>query len=320
MVNKFEYPYIRPNQSWVVKLLKPIIAILLFYCIYITLNGYKNELVWPSLSKNKIHYVFFVLILMPLNWFIESRRWQMVMQYIGKPVSLKKSIESTIAGLTLSMITPFKLGDYAGRMLLLRSEYKKSSLYATLLCSIYQNVVNLSFGIIAMYFLIQLNNHFEEHMWPFVILNTVVVVMALFVMLKVDVIIGHIGSIPWVNEKLSVDRNSELDVVSKLRLMLLSILRYSIYITQYLLILYFLNVENSILELIGGISAIYLIQSTIPLPPFLSFLARTEIAILVWKIIGLHLSVALAATVMLWVINLMLPALLGLVLILYKWR
>lgn len=66
------------------------------------------------------------------------------------------------------------------------------------------------------------------------------------------------------------------------------------------------------LILYSNVSGIYLIQTGIPLPAFLSVFARGELAILVWSSVGIDEMTALVATFGLWLINLIIPALLGL--------
>ena len=79
----------------------------------------------------------------------------------------------------------------------------------------------------------------------------------------------------------------------------------------------FLGLDHSFSELGGNIAGIYLIQTGIPLPAFLSIFARGEIAVIVWSGLGIDKFIALAATFGLWFINLILPALIGTV-ILYR--
>jgi len=308
------------NQGWIVKLMKVVIACLLAYCICQTVSNYRNELSWPVIDLSNFYLLILVILLMPLNWFIESKRWQFVMCHIGIPITTTKSFESTIVGLTMSLITPFKIGDYFGRMLLLRSNDKSSSLYATLLCSLYQNTLNVLFGIVGMYFLFDVNLGPEDKFLPFLFFNLLLLFFAFFLVIKIGRLLRYIQSSSWIKNIMSDIKIVDLSIKKSLLLLLSTLFRYIIYTFQYLLVLLFFGVDNSILLLLGGVSSIFLIQSAMPLPPILNILARTEIAILVWKIIGIHLSVALGATLLLWVINLMLPALLGLVLILYKWR
>ena len=73
-----------------------------------------------------------------------------------------------------------------------------------------------------------------------------------------------------------------------------------------------MGVHSDFLQLSGGIASIYLIQTGIPLPAFLSILARGELAVLVWSTLGIVELTALMATFILWFVNLIFPSLIGL--------
>ncbi|MEM1215175.1 MAG: hypothetical protein AAGJ82_05800, partial [Bacteroidota bacterium] len=98
----------------------------------------------------------------------------------------------------------------------------------------------------------------------------------------------------------------------------LALLRFLTYTFQYLLLLWFFNISLGWLEGMAGIFCIYLIQAGIPLPPGLGVISRSEIAILIWgSSIGTPLGIV-SATFSLFVVNLMLPALLGSALLVQK--
>jgi hypothetical protein len=80
---------------------------------------------------------------------------------------------------------------------------------------------------------------------------------------------------------------------------------------QYYLALRFWGIEHSIL-LFAAISAGYLVQSLIPVPPLLSLLVRGEIALIVYGSFSTNALILVSAAFTLWIINLLVPALVGL--------
>jgi len=308
-----------PNQAWAINLVKILVAFLLISFIFKTINGYDQDLVWPCLSIGNLPFLLVAILFLPLNLLLESERWRFVMSNIGKRVSVKDALFSTVVGSSLSMITPFRVGDYAGRMLLLRSEDKKSSVYATFICSIYLNVINIVTGIFACVFFFRSQEILANELRLLMIVNCVVVILALILIVKFDRILNWLLGISWIQNKLTIEIEGGLGLQKKMVLLLLSFLRYTVYVFQYVLVLYFFNVDNIFIELISCISIVYFIQSSVPLPAFLSFVARIEIALLVWNLLDLPVTIVLAASATLWVINLMMPALLGLVVMLLKW-
>ncbi len=88
-------------------------------------------------------------------------------------------------------------------------------------------------------------------------------------------------------------------------------IRYLIYATQYFCLLYFFGIKTGLMGGFSGIAAIFLLQTSIPLPPITGLLARGGLAIQVWSVFEANEISALAATFSLWIINLILPALVG---------
>jgi len=67
--------------------------------------------------------------------------------------------------------------------------------------------------------------------------------------------------------------------------------------------------------------AVYLFQSGLPLPPIMGLVARGEIAIFLFNLFGANALSVAAATFGIWMINLILPAFVGLIIILAnRWR
>ena len=95
----------------------------------------------------------------------------------------------------------------------------------------------------------------------------------------------------------------------------LSCLRYAVYAFQYVFVFYFLGVEYCLVELLGFVSIVFLLQTLLPLPPIASLIGRGSIAILIFSNVGIHELIVIAATLLLWVINLVVPALCGLCLL-----
>ena len=115
-----------------------------------------------------------------------------------------------------------------------------------------------------------------------------------------------------------ISKSGPASTHSKLKVLSYSLLRYLTYLIQYVLIIYALDSSLSLELVIGGACFIFLIQSVVFLPPALNFLARGEISIIVWTTLGLSVYTALMATIILWVINLALPAFMGMILLVNK--
>jgi hypothetical protein len=96
-----------------------------------------------------------------------------------------------------------------------------------------------------------------------------------------------------------------------LRSLVISLARYLVYTSQFVILLLAFEPEASILQLYMGVSALYLFHTILPMPPVADVLARTNLALVLWSGTGMsELSISLAS-LLVWVINLLVPAVLG---------
>lgn len=304
-------------------LLKLLLLALVGYVLYdqIVLNKdmatIKYQLQKGLEGSNWIYLVGCVL-LMPINWLIESVKWRMLI-LPWKNLTKIDAMKAIYAGISVGLVTPARIGEYGGRLLLIDGEDRIKSIPATLISSIAQNISNIIGGYIGA--LIFCYCYFSFNRYVYIvgsILGLLVIIMlcALFFnisKLKLD------GLNRWWLGKLL---NKQAHIISQYdrpilkRVLTLSYLRYLIYCTQYVFILDFLGLELSLLAAFSGVAVIYLFQSGIPLPPILSVIARGELAIVIWSLFTANVGGILVATFGLWVINLVFPALLGLLIIL----
>ena len=97
--------------------------------------------------------------------------------------------------------------------------------------------------------------------------------------------------------------------------LLLALCRYATYAAQYYLLLKFYGIGVDLPLAMAGIAAIFMLQASIPLPPVLGLMARGELALFIWGRFSNSPVDILAATFSLFVINLAIPAIFGLVFI-----
>lgn len=281
------------------------------------LDTIKVELLNGLSSSNWIYLVVCVL-LMPINWLVESIKWRtLVLPW--KQISPWAAIKAIYAGISVGLVTPARIGEYGGRLLLIQGEDRSKSIPATLVSSVSQNLSNVIGGYLGAmifcfcYFSV---NRFVYIAGSILGLLAIIVITTLFFNLSKF-------SFQWFDQwKWGKFLNKQAHVLSHYdrpilqRVLALSHLRYLIYSTQYVLVLYFLGIELSILAAFSGVAVIYLLQSGIPLPPMLSVVARGELAVIIWSVFTANVGGILVATFGLWVINLVIPALLGLLIVL----
>jgi hypothetical protein len=295
---------------------------LFIWLMYKQLSGGKGIDAIVQLYQSEqagLQYVFLIacLLLMPVNWLLESQKWR-VLHGAKVDIPVVDAFKTIMAGTAMAIVTPAGIGDVGGRMLASDASGRSRAFSATVVSSIAQNFCNLTAGLSLGWFFLETVFHitFSDYRWyaGFIMIQVFVLLYVYYNMARAGKWLHTFkGNSKWQLALAEVSRNVSLYSKNQLhKVLVLSMLRYAVYFLQYLLILFFLHVDMGIAEISGNIAGIYLIQSGIPLPPFAGVLARGELAILVWAQSGVEAVIALAATFSLWIINLMIPACVGL--------
>jgi len=298
--------YIKKAQWLVFMLLMGVV----WYVLYSpsTQISLQSALRWEDLNYE---FLFIALLLSPVNWFLESLKWRSVMiEFL--PITKRLAVFNVLVGTTMALITPARIGEYAGRLYFLNKGLEQHSVFATLVCSISQMIVTLLFGLIGLILIVcdRVEGFRIDWLYYFVPLLLALLIASLSrlssivewaLSSKVIRKLGYTGTLSFD----SVD-------VSYLKVCLLAGIRFAVYSFQYVLVLKFLGVGIGVSVLLSNIIVIYLLQTLLPLPPIASLAGRYGIAALVFSSVGLGLGIVLLASSFIWIINLVLPALVGL--------
>jgi uncharacterized membrane protein YbhN (UPF0104 family) len=111
-----------------------VVRILLFgLVIYMLFHTIKHQpqgiegLIATFLSSwqgTSTYFWIALLVLMVLNWTLESWKWRTLLQHI-EPISIAQAFKSVLTGLALGMLLPSGTGDVAGRIINLKRKPKE---------------------------------------------------------------------------------------------------------------------------------------------------------------------------------------------------
>lgn len=312
------------NNQIVNLVIKALIAGLLFWVLYQQVFAKENaDQIWTLFLYNLKHQPFgwllVAFVLMPVNWIFENLKWQTLIKSIEQ-ISFFKSLAAIFAGVTFSIFTPNRVGEYGGRILFVKPENNWKIVVATLVGSYSQLLAILSFGVIGFGFFMSLYLDLDRFiMRSIFFLSIALVLIMLFCFYNINLIIPLAKKIPYAQKlkKFVKDINVLRDYDSKVlsQALIFSVLRYLTYSLQYYLMLRYFGISIGFVEGFTGIATIFLFQTSIPLPPLMGLVARGELAIFIWGNFSANEISILAATFILWIINIIIPALIGSVLI-----
>jgi uncharacterized membrane protein YbhN (UPF0104 family) len=78
-----------------------------------------------------------VLILMFVNWGIEALKWKQLLRKIQQ-LSFVQSFKAILAGCTVSLMTPNRIGEFGGRLIYVENEYKVKAIALSILGGVTQ--------------------------------------------------------------------------------------------------------------------------------------------------------------------------------------
>ncbi len=304
--------------------LKLLIACLLGWAIYRQVFAKQQaDDLWQALVRHftypNLLWLMAVVLLAPLNMALEAMKWRQLIQGFSK-LGFWQTFKAVLAGTTIAIFTPNRVGEYGGRVLFVEEGQGWKAVIATMVGSLAQLLALLSVGLMGGVFFSVKYLEPEPYLVPVAMsLGAAFLGLLFFAYFNIDVVVPLAKRIPFIDRikkplrHLTMLRHYHHRELA--RALGFAFLRYFTYATQYYLLLQFYGVPAPWLLGMAGIATIFLVQASVPLPPAMGLLARGEIALFVWGFFTNDDMDILAATFSLFVINIAVPALLGLVFI-----
>ncbi len=297
---------------------KILLAVLAFWFVYVKISeqkdaeGYLLQLKEAFQKPETMLSLIVVFVLMIFNWLTEAMKWKLMIDRIEN-ISLFRSLEAVCSGLTISIFTPNRIGEFAGRVFHLEKANKIQATIITVIENISQLLVTLLVGSIASVY--YLSTYAElTFIVSFLICITLLVVsfvsiLAFFNMRFLESILKRL-KFPqkWyaMFHVLSEYSSKEL-----LRVFALAMLRYLIFVIQFYLLIKMYGGDSKFLPSFIMIAMTYLVITIVPSITLIELGIRGAAATYFFSKITLDILPVLNAVFSLWIINLAIPALVG---------
>ncbi len=266
------------------------------------------------------NFVFLALFLaiFPLNWLLESYKWKYIIKQI-ETISLKRAVVGVIAGITLSTFTPNRIGEFAGRTLVLKIQNRFKGSILTVISSMAQLMVTLILGVPAALYFIYIQNYLEANLLVlFGVICILLIAVSLFSFYNPEFVLKlfpiRFRRKKWYRNFL-VLRMLSLQIQSVL--LVYSLLRYFVFTFQWIFLIFFLKIDADFLALLYLIPAAFLGQTLVPTHFFSEIGVRGSFALFfIGAAVMGHAEIAiLLSSFLLWLVNLVFPGIFGLLLI-----
>ena len=290
------------------------IALFVLMCWFITdqlflKNDFNAQLICFQQNFNaaNFHLFVFAVLLMPVNWLLETVKWRLLIKSEEPFIHLFKSI---IAGVTLGFVTPGRAGEFVGRVLFVSEENKAKIFYLSSIGGIAQSVATLVAGVFFVYMWIG-NSIFYG-------ITIGAAVAFLFVYFRFDLLNRFISSNSFLEKhRLIIHENELPGITIQLKVLALSFIRFGVYLLQYVLLMMFFGVFNNFWVMLVHSGVFLVAQTFSPMMPFVDLSYRGGTALYVFHDFVNSIGV-LSAVMMVWLINLVIPSVIGYLFILNR--
>lgn len=271
-----------------------------------------------------------IVILMLLNWLLEAVKWKYLIGRI-ESVSFPRAIQAVFTGISISTFTPNRVGEYIGRVFFLKKASHIEGILITIVGSMAQLLITIILGTTSLLIFIPdyLSEMFIDHGYLYytlfiLIVSLNIILLALYfnlsflTTLKERILQNRLQPVRKFFRVFSFYHNRELAIV-----MALSLARYLVFSAQFFILIRFFNIQINYPDAMIIIALIYLIMTVMPTIALTELGIRGSVAIYFFSLwfsktnpgTELFNAGVLAASLLLWMINLGIPAIIGTVFI-----
>ncbi|HSU28668.1 MAG TPA: lysylphosphatidylglycerol synthase domain-containing protein, partial [Chitinophagaceae bacterium] len=272
-----------------------------------------------SFGSPRIINLIIVIALMFVNWGIEAYKWKLTIRNIQK-VNFFTACKAILSGVSFSVTTPNRIGEYLGRILYMEQDKRIKAISLTIVGSMSQLIITLVTGLAGLLVIMPEleKSQTVSSLWLKVILYGVLAVLVVLTLLYFRLP----WLVRWVDRFPATQRFRKWIVALEectpgllFKLLGLSALRYIVFAIQYLLLFSLFKVEIATWDACWAVSVSFLVLAIIPTFAIAEVAQRGYITKTIVGLYSLNQAGILFATVSIWFINLVVPAIAGSLLI-----
>ena len=307
-------------------ILGPLLFLWLSYSIIKQIKHQPHlEESWLSIkaafADERIINLFLVFALMFVNWSLEALKWKLSVQHV-QPVSFARALKAVFSGVSFSVTTPNRMGEYIGRVLYMNEGNRLKVISLTILGSLSQLIVTMFFGLLALWILkpsilnAQLSGWSE---WVNLVLITSLIVFAVLTVFyfRIGWLTRWIEKIPAIKKYIWLIHELEkADTTLLTRLLSISIVRYMVFAIQYFLLFRFFTVEVDWWTVFWATALVFFVMAITPTIALFEIALKIVVTERIFSIFTDNTVGVDSVTTTIWFVNLVVPAAIGSLLIL----
>lgn len=256
----------------------------------------------PFSPKNVLFLVFLTLF----NWFFEILKWQKLVQIVQK-ISFKDALEQSLGGLTASLVTPNRIGDYGAKVMYYTNRFKGKIVLLNLVGNISQMTITTVFGVIGLTIFVNFYqvdiNYYRVTRFVFILL--IIAILSFFgVKHRRFKVKGH----SYVD---LIDFIKSITINVKAKTLVFSLIRYLIFSFQFYFFLSVFGVAIDYLDAMVVITSMYFLASIIPSISIFDVVIKGSVAVFLFSFLKINELTILTIITSMWLLNFVIPSVFG---------
>ena len=250
--------------------------------------------------------IIFLIVLSGFNWFFEILKWNYLVKTVTS-ISLPAALEQSLGGLTASLITPNRIGDYGAKAIYFPKGFRKKIVLLNLLGHIAQMTITTLFGIVGLYLFVDqynVNIDFNKILRFAIIILFVGIVLAFIIKniefkikgFSIKRILLFIQEIPFKTHNYNL---------------LFSLIRYLIFSFQFYYLLSIFGVEVGYPTAMVVITSMYFLASIVPSISIFDVVIKGSVAVFLFDFLGVNEITILSVSTLMWIFNFIVPSIFG---------
>ena len=294
-----------------------LVVIALAYLAY-KFNDYHQQnyghLFIDILTKGNISLLIFAIVLIPLNYGLEAKKWQILLSPL-QMVGFLNSFRSILAGITISIFTPNRTGEVIGKVVYLDLHEKLKAALLNFSGSMAQMICTSLAGLWGTIIYLRYYSFKDIDLPAIEVIYGIAMVCTLLAFL---IYFNQQKFFTWISNKkwakkihINFTNHQQFKSSLQVKVLALSILRYLVFSSQLVLLLIFCGIQAATVQLFLLCTVFFLVMWFLPSFALTELGVRGSVAVMLFQNVSDNISGALLAVVLLWMINVALPALIG---------
>ena len=301
------------TKIWLNNILGGGISLLLLYFIYNEVTKQVSGIdsnAWKQTGN--IVYLWLCVFLMIINISLEGSKWYLLSVSVA-PVSYFRAFCSYLAGIAFSIITPNRIGEYPGRIFYLGNNTFR---YITVA------ILGISAQLFSLYFFGILGLIYFNIVFPALIAK---VALAVCLIISFSIVVIYLRFESWIPAMIRIKWLRKFSIYGRLLnrvttkrqalILAMSLFRFAVFTAQYLFLLRWMNVNVPFAEGFCMAALFFWLLAVIPSIALTELGVRGTVSLYLFQHFSSNSVGILAATVGIWLLNLILPSILGSILI-----